>query len=251
MRPLDSLVARLDRPLLCDDLFDGIPDTIFFVKDSAGRYVAANQILAERTGFERKEALIGRTADEVFPGELGRRIAEQDRAILRSARPLKGELELHLYADGREGWCLTWKEPLFDRDSAVAGLIGLSRDLRSANAAPDETALLSRALRTAQDHPDTCRTVQDLVGLAGLTPFRLDQRLRAMFGLSARQYLTRLRIDRAAARLRQGDDPISLIALDSGYGDQTAFTRHFRKRVGLSPGAYRRRHGRGGSGTPP
>lgn len=65
-----------------------------------------------------------------------------------------------------------------------------------------------------------------------------------MFGVSARHYLTRLRIDRAGARLRQSDDPISLIALESGYGDQTAFTRQFRKRVGLSPGAYRKLHGR-------
>ena len=244
MRPLADFLARLDRPLLCDDLFDGVPDTVFFVKDAGGRYVAANQVLAERAGLRRKEALIGRTADEVFPGELGRRIAAQDRAILGSARALKGELELHIYADGREGWCLTWKEPLFDRDGEVAGLIGLSRDLRSANAAPDETACLSRALQAVQSRPDVCPTVGALAQLAGLTPFRLDQRLRAMFGISAGQYLTRLRIDRASARLRHGDEPISQIALDSGYGDQTAFARQFRKRVGLSPGAYRRLHAR-------
>jgi PAS domain S-box-containing protein len=150
MTPLDDLVALLDRPLVGDDLFDGVPDTIFFVKDATGRYVAANQVLAERTGFGRKEALLGLTADAVFPGELGRRIAEQDRAILASARSLKGELELHLYPDGQEGWCLTWKEPLFDRARRVVGLIGLSRDLRPANAAPGETAALSRALHAAQ-----------------------------------------------------------------------------------------------------
>jgi PAS domain S-box-containing protein len=251
VRPLESLLARLGRPLLCDALFDGVPDTVFFVKDAAGRYVAANQVLAERTGLGRKDALIGRTADEVFPGELGRRFAAQDRAILRSARGLRGELELHIHADGREGWCLTWKEPLLDPDRAVAGLIGLSRDLRAANAAPDETAALSRALHAAQERPDTCRTVGDLAAAAGLTPFRLDGRIRAMFGISARQYLTRLRIDWAGARLRQSDDPISQIALDSGYGDQTAFARQFRKRAGLSPGAYRKLHGRTDSAPRP
>ena len=60
-----------------------------------------------------------------------------------------------------------------------------------------------------------------------------------MFGLSAGQYLTRLRIDRACGRLRHSDAPISQIALDCGYADQTAFTRQFRKVVGLSPCAYR------------
>ena len=240
MGPLERLLAVLERPLVCDDLFDAIPDTIFFVKDDAGRYVAANQILAERTGFGRKEALIGLAADEVFPGELGRRIAEQDRAILKSARSLKGELELHLYPDGGEGWCLTWKEPLFDRGRKVVGLVGLSRDLRPANAAPDETAALSHALHLAQTRPGSALKVSDLAARAKLSAFQFDQRIRAMFGLSAGQYLTRVKIDQASERLRQGDEPISQIALDCGYADQTAFTRQFRKVVGLSPGAYRK-----------
>ena len=238
MTPLESLLGALAQPLLGDELFDAVPDTIFFVKDAAGRYVAANRVLAERTGFPTKAALIGRSADEVFPGELGRRIAEQDRAILRSARSLKGELELHLYPDGQEGWCLTWKEPLFDRAHRVVGIVGLSRDVRAANTAPDETAALSRALRFAQANPDG--KVSDLAERAKLSPFQFDQRIRAMFGLSAGQYLTRLRIDRASELLRQGDTTITEIALSCGYADQTAFTRQFRKIVGVSPGVYKR-----------
>ena len=244
MGPLEKLVANLDRPFVCDDLFDAVPDTTFFVKDGAGRYLAANQVLAERTGFGRKEALLGLTADQVFPGALGRRIAEQDRAILASARSLKGELELHLYPSGREGWCLTWKEPLFDRARSVIGLVGLSRDLRPANATPHETAALSEALRFAQSRPGATTKVGDLAERANLSPFQFDQRIRALYGLSAGQWLTRLRIDAASERLRQSDAPIAEIAVDCGYADQTAFTRQFRKVVGLSPGAYRKARGR-------
>ena len=243
MEPLEALLARLDRPLIFDDLFDAVPDTIFFVKDSVGRYVAANQTLAQRTGRQRKEELIGLAADKVFTGALGKRILEQDRAILKSARSLKGELELHLYPDGEEGWCLTWKEPLFDRNRVVVGLVGLSRDVRSANAAPDETAALSAVLRYAQAHPDAALKLGDLAARAGLSVFQFDQRVRLMFGLSAGQYFTRLRIDRAAERLRRSQDPISEIALDCGYADQTAFARQFRKVVGLSPGQYRKIRG--------
>ena len=209
MSSLESFVALLDRPLLCDDLFDGVPDTTFFVKDAAGRYVAVNQILAERTGFGRKDALIGRTADEVFPGDLGRRIAEQDRLILRSARSLKGELELHIYRDGGEGWCLTWKEPLFDRGRKVMGLVGLSRDLRSANARRTRPP----PCRGPAVRAETIRRrlkVRRFAELAKLSPFQLDQRFRAMFGISARQYLTQLKIDRAAdapAVQRRSDQP--------------------------------------------
>ena len=48
---------------------------------------------------------IGRTAGEVFPPALAGRIMAQDRAVLEEGRVLKGELELHLYPGGREGWC--------------------------------------------------------------------------------------------------------------------------------------------------
>jgi PAS domain S-box-containing protein len=240
MAPLDLLVAGLGRGGLSDALFDGVPDMIVFVKDAAGRYVAANKVLAERTGFGHKDALLGLTADQVFPGELGRRIAQQDAAILRSARSLKGELELHLYPDGQEGWCLTWKEPIFDAGHRVVGLVGLSRDLRSANASSAETAVLSQVLRAAQTGQGMTWKVSDLARRANLSVFQLDQRIRAMFGLSAGQYLTRLRIDQASERLRQTDEPLSQIALDCGYADQTAFSRQFRRTVGVSPGVYRR-----------
>lgn len=240
MDPLIRLLACLDRPLICEDLFDAIPDTIFFVKDGQGRYIAANRTLAERTRLGNKHALIGLSADLVFPGELGRRIAEQDRAILASARSLKGELELHLYANGEEGWCLTWKEPLFDHERKVIGLIGLSRDLRPAAATLDKTAVLSKALGFAQRHPDLVTTVGDLAKRAALSSFQLDQRIRTIFGLSVRQYLTRLRIDQASERLRRTDEPVSHIAVACGYADQSSFTRQFTKVTGVSPGVYRK-----------
>ena len=37
-------------------------------------------------------------------------------------------MELHLYPDGGEGWCLTWKEPLIDAAGLIRGLAGISRD---------------------------------------------------------------------------------------------------------------------------
>ena len=243
MALIETLLGDLDRPFAADVLFDAISDTVYFVKDRAGRYAAVNQALVERTGRKRKDELIGLTADAAFAGPLGRRIAEQDRAILSGGRPLRGELELHLYPDGREGWCLTWKEPLFGRKDGVVGLVGLSRDLPEANTAPEAAKTLSGALRYARDHLDAPLRVADIAARARLSPFQFDQRIRSMFGHSAGQYLTRLKIDRACSHLRRGEPPISQIALDCGYADQTAFTRQFRKVVGITPLEYRKLNG--------
>ncbi len=238
--PIDELLARLDRTFAGDALFDAISDTVYFLKDASGRYAAVNQTLAERTGRKRKEELIGLTAEEAFAGPLGRRIASQDRALLAGGRPLRGELELHLYSERREGWCLTWKEPLFGKKGEIVGLVGLSRDLQHVQVAADEAQALAAAIQYAQDHLDSALRVADLAKRAELSPFQFDQRIRLMFGHSAGQYLTRLRIDRACGHLRRGGAAISQIALDCGYADQTAFTRQFRKVVGVSPLQYRK-----------
>ena len=60
--------------------------------------------------------------------------------------------------------------------------------------------------------------------------------------MSAGQWVTRLRIDHARDRLRHSAVPISEIAIECGYADQTAFSRQFRKTVHLSPLKYRLLH---------
>lgn len=231
-------IKALGRPFVYDDLFDAITDTVFFVKDGDGRYVAVNRTLAVRTGRTHKSELIGRTARDVFPGILGELIAEQDRVVLREGRPIHGKLELHLYPTGSQDWCLTWKEPIVGRDNRIIGLSGISRDLQSRTGPTSEIRNLSHVIEHIHGNIDAPLRIADLAERAGMSPDQLDLRIRNLFGVSVRQYLVRARIELACSRLRQTDHAISRIALDCGYGDQAAFARQFRKSVGLTPRQY-------------
>ena len=233
-----TLAAALGRPFAEIDLLDRIGDVVFFIKDRDARYVAVNETLALRCKAAGKGALVGRRASEVFPPPLGERFEKQDLKVLREGLSIRGRLELHLYPDGSEGWCLTWKEPLVDADGAIQGLAGVSRDAP----APSRDLIsegLSNALAYIEDHLDAPLRIPDLAARAGLSVFKFDQRIRALFAVSAGQYLGRVRIDHACDRLRHTDAPLSELALECGYADQAAFTRQFRKSVGLTPGAYR------------
>jgi AraC-like DNA-binding protein len=234
-----ALAAALGRPFPAIELFDHIADIVFFIKDREARYVAVNQTLAERCGFADKRALVGRKASETFAPPLGERFEAQDLKVIEDGLSIRGRLELHLYPDLGEGWCLTWKEPLMDADGAIRGLVGISRDAPALSRPGLVPAALAAALAYIDDHLDQPLRVPDLAARAGLSPFQFDQRLRALFGVSAGQYLARLRIGRACDRLRRADAPLGELALECGYADQAAFTRQFRKSVGLTPGAYR------------
>lgn len=234
-----DFLNALGRPFLAEELFDRVADTVFFLKDRDARYVTVNDALVRRCGLAGKADLIGRTAREVFPDPLGERFDDQDRRVLREGLSINGQLELHLYPDRRQGWCLTWKEPLSGPDGQIVGLSGISRDVpTSGSPQPDMTAL-SAVLGYVNDHLDASLRLPDLAARARLSVFQFDQRIRALFGLSAGQYLTRARIELACNRLRQTDAPISTVAQECGYADQAAFTRQFHKSAGLTPKAYR------------
>lgn len=232
---------RLGRAFGGDVIFDHVPDTVFFIKDEEGRYISVNRTLVERCGGGGKGDLLSRTAREVFPSPLGERFFEQDQQVIREGRSIRGQLELHLYPNGREGWCLTWKEPLFSASGAIIGIGGISRDLDSPADSSKEFRAVSRVLDHIRNHLETPLRLPDLAELTDLSTYQLDQRIRSLFGLSAGQYITRCRIEQACHLLERTAESISFIALDCGYADQSAFTRQFRQSVGLTPGAYRDR----------
>lgn len=54
-------------------VFDAMPDIVFFVKDREARYAMVNRTLARRCGHkDNKSALLGKTAEDVFPRRFGR-----------------------------------------------------------------------------------------------------------------------------------------------------------------------------------
>src|SRR5260221_14730752 len=94
--PLDPSAATLTGMLshfpLLEPVFDAMPDVVFFVKDPQARYVLVNRTLASRCGHKDKQALIGKTAEDVFPRRFGRIYTAQDKAIVSVGNQLVDQL---------------------------------------------------------------------------------------------------------------------------------------------------------------
>jgi len=238
-----ALQCIIDASTLVEELFDRVPDVVFFLKDLEGRYRVVNQTLVARCDARSKRDLLGRTAQEVFPEPLGVRFLEQDLAVCRTGTAIAGQLELHLYPTRLEGWCLTDKIPLHDGGSVV-GIAGISRDLQSTGEKAEDFAELAAVLEHTRRSFGSQLKVDDLAATAGLSVYQLNRRLRLLFGITASQLITKSRIDAASAMLRDGPQSVGDIAHRCGYFDQSAFSRVFRRTVGLTPQQYRHRHRR-------
>lgn len=231
--------ANLPQPLWPGEIFDEIADTVYFIKDTLGRYMAVNQTLARRCGATEKDELIGKTALDLFPAPLGEDYTRQDLALIAGGPNLTSRLELHLYPSGKSGWCLTWKKALHNDAGQIVGLSGLSRDLASTMDGPIELEELAKVLNHIREHLDQPLTLADLQQATGLSTFQIDQRIKRLFGLSTRQYIMRSRIEAARHLLSSSHHPLTEIALSCGFSDQSSFTRQFKRSVGITPKNYR------------
>ncbi len=236
----ETFFQRVASPMVAEMLFDHLDTLTFFIKDDQARYVSVNQTLADRCGAKNKNSLIGRTSAEVYPVGLGSHFMAQDLELIRTGQPLLSEIEQHPYPRRSTGWCITTKLPLHDRDENVIGLVGMSRDLQSPDDEPDAYASLAKVIEHVKRHLDNPCTTGELAELAELSAWQLDQRIRELFGMTTAQLVLQFRMDTAAKRLKISKETLISIAMAVGYGDQSAFTRQFRKTFGMTPGEYRR-----------
>lgn len=90
-------------------------------------------------------------------------------------------------------------------------------------------------------HLDQPLTLARLAEQVSLSPWHFARLFRTSFGEPPHGFVMRRRLEVAQRKLLARDDKILAIALESGFGDQSQFTRAFRRQFGLTPGQYRNR----------
>ncbi len=76
--------------------------------------------------------------------------------------------------------------------------------------------------------------LEDLSAEVGLTPFQLIGLFKRGVNLTPHAYLTQIRLGIACRHLSQGD-PIAHAAIASGFYDQSALTKRFKRCYGITP----------------
>ena len=137
-----------------------------------------------------------------------------------------------------------------DRLASSSLLRGALAGLLRAHAGPGRLAgSPGRVLRS----PTAVRTVRDLLidrvadppslddlALAtGMSPFTLLRAFRGETGLPPHAYLNQVRVRLARRLLDAGMAPAE-VAAEVGFADQAHLTRHFKRVMGVPPGAYQR-----------
>jgi AraC-like DNA-binding protein len=133
-------------------------------------------------------------------------------------------------------------DPLAEIAVRLAGAVGrvLSDGRRHARrpSVRDERRI-TRAVRRIESCAHERLTLDRLAEEAAMSPYHFLHTFRRVTGTTPHQLVLRTRLQRAAARLRQGAEPVSTIAYDAGFNDLATFNRRFLKLMGATPSAFR------------
>lgn len=105
---------------------------------------------------------------------------------------------------------------------------------------PKAIEAIRRLMETEKMYRQPGLTIADLAAALSLQEYRLRKIINQ--GLRYRnfnQFLNSYRISDASERLRESDEPVSLIALEAGYSSLSVFNKAFRERYGMTPTEYR------------
>jgi AraC family transcriptional regulator len=82
--------------------------------------------------------------------------------------------------------------------------------------------------------------LEEMASVVHLSPFHFSRQFKSAIGLAPHQFVINRRVERARHLLqRQPELSLAEIALSAGFCDQSQFSHHFKRLVGLTPGQFR------------
>jgi AraC-like DNA-binding protein len=235
----DAFFRRLGGPQPLRAMFDHLPETAVSIKDRRSRVVWASRSILRKFGMGDVLEIVGTTDRDRYPARLAEVFLAGDREVMARGRPIVDRLEVWYNAQGALDWCVVTKLPLRDPRGTVVGVVMAMRPWRGGRRELLPASGIGREVERIRRSPGEPHPVPALAREAGLSPRQLQRRFVELFGVGVKEFVTRARVQAAADALRSTDAPISSIALDFGFYDQSAFTRQFRRRTGLTPSRYR------------
>ena len=238
----DQFLAEIAPDSHLDILFNHIPGISFFAKNSRLELIAANKRFWERLGVESEADLIGKNDFELFPQRLAENFRKDDLEILKTGKPKLDILELFFDSQGLPDWFLTNKFPVFDHKGDIIGVMGTVKSLVRGENTLYPNLQFHKAVEYLRSHFTEQILFSDLAKMVGMSVRQFNRRFKEAFNTTPQSFMIKTRIQAACEELRNTERTISELAQSLGFYDQSSFTQHFRKHIGVTPLAYRKKN---------
>ncbi len=103
-------------------------------------------------------------------------------------------------------------------------------------------AKLRAVVEYIEEHLDSGPTLEQMAAIARLSPNYFAWQFKRATGLPPHQYVLDRRVERAKHFLQtRSDISMAEVAAEAGFWDQSQFSHHFKRKIGVTPGQFRKR----------
>ncbi len=239
--PIDvsSLLNHI-QPTQLVAVLDLIPDTLFWMKNTAGQLVCANQLFLETFNLGSEKEARGLTDFDFVPKHLAEQFMADDDRVMQG-EVIDDVLEMNTLNRGEITWFSTTKRALYDAEGQCIGTYGVSWRLNQSVLDKKFMNQLKEPMDFIRKHYHQPITIGDIAAACNLSISALERRFHNYLGQTPKQFLTEFRLVIGHRLLLNTTDSIAKIASQIGYTEPGYFTRLYTRHYGQSPSASRRK----------
>jgi AraC-like DNA-binding protein len=223
------------------EMFDLMPDVIFWVKDENNCFVYANQFFLEHIGVSSLAQIVGLSDFDFSPVHLAKQFAVDDQKVMHG-EVVNNRLEMNNSQSGDIAWFTTSKRPLFDEQDKAIGSYGISRHLGKTSLVLSGMDALKEPVAYVRKNYMNNICLKELADITYLSISALERRFKKYLGKTPKQYINEVRLENARRLLIETNVAVATIANDTGFTDHSYFSRQFQKLFNQSPSAFRQEH---------
>lgn len=222
-------------------LFDSLPQTYFYAKNQDSRFVKVNQLFLDNHGLDSEEQAIGKWDHDFHPPLMAEAYIGEDRRVMKSRKPLPGQVWLVMHRRRTPRWYVSTKTPLFSADGDVIGIAGAMYRIEQQDELKRYLQELMPAARYIEKNYADPISMAEMAELVDLSTTHFNRRFKQLLRMTPMQYLRSIRVQASQKLLTMTSMSLAEIAAQVGYSDQSHFTKRFREVTGMTPKAFRKR----------
>lgn len=200
-----------------------------------------NRAFMHSHGVHSEEEIIGKTDRDFSPPAFAEAYIAEDKRVMQAKTPILGQLWMVFHPENRPHWYISTKVPLFDSKGEVVGIAGAMYGIEQPAEKERYFGALNPAIRYIEQHYAEPISMEKMANLAGLSSTHFNRRFQQLLRCTPTEYLRTVRVQTAGRLLSSSSRPLADIAIDTGFTDQSHFTRCFHKSTGMTPRDYRLR----------
>jgi PAS domain S-box-containing protein len=236
-KKLNNFVLQMGIEQLIE-MFDLLPDVLFWVKDSNHNFIHANQSFIEHLGVNNIEKIIGKTDYDFSPSHIAEQFIKDDEKIL-AGKSVTERLEMNINQSGNVGWFTTSKRPITDEKGKIIGSYGITRHLEKQAKVLSNIEAINVPVEYIRKNYHQQFTIEALAEVAFLSVSALERRFKKYLAKTPKQFINEVRLENARKLLVESNTPIAQVAEQTGFSDHSYFSKQFKIFFGDLPSDFR------------